>query len=61
MGLLGEVRISEDPDYENWGLEIMVSFRDNTEMRVLNKDRQSGGVRSSFSCLYAHARADKHD
>lgn len=50
LGLLGEVRLARDADYEKWGIEIMVSFRDrkdnsaDVELHVLSGHRQSGGV-----------------
>jgi hypothetical protein len=44
MGCLGEVRVSEQEDYDKWGIDILVSFRDNEEMQLLTGQRQSGGV-----------------
>jgi len=57
LGLLGEVRLATDDDYEKWGIEIMVSFRDRKDnsqdvvLHVLSGQRQSGGVRFSPSSL----------
>lgn len=57
LGLLGEVRLAKDPDYEKWGIEIMVSFRDrkdnstDVELHVLSGHRQSGGA----SCRHSPA------
>lgn len=44
MGLLGEVRVAQDADYDKWGIEILVAFRDTETLQVLNQHRQSGGV-----------------
>jgi hypothetical protein len=44
MGCMGEVRVSEHDDYDKWGIDILVSFRDNEEMQLLTGQRQSGGV-----------------
>jgi structural maintenance of chromosomes protein 5 len=44
MGCMGEVRVSEQEDYDRWGIDILVSFRDNEEMQLLTGQRQSGGV-----------------
>ncbi|CEQ39122.1 SPOSA6832_00604 [Sporobolomyces salmonicolor] len=55
LGLLGEVRLAQDDDYEKWGIEIMVSFRDRQDdstdvtLHVLSGHRQSGGVRPCSS------------
>lgn len=52
LGLLGEVRIAKDDDYEKWGIGIWVRFRDpkdksgDVELHELSGHRQSGGVRS---------------
>lgn len=51
MGCQGEIKISEDEDYDKWGIEIWVSFRDYEAMRILDGYRQSGGVRSLSSLM----------
>jgi hypothetical protein len=52
LGLLGEVRLAQDPDYEKWGIEILVSFRDNEPLKVLTAQRQSGGVGQAYVRLF---------
>lgn len=54
MGCLGHVVIVEDPDYEKWGIEIQVSFRDNEPLVRLDPHRQSGGVSYFFHTLLIH-------
>ncbi|RKP11061.1 hypothetical protein THASP1DRAFT_27160 [Thamnocephalis sphaerospora] len=51
----GEVRLHRHDDYDQWGIEIMVKFRDNEEMQALNGQRQSGGERSVSTILYLMA------
>lgn len=49
----GEVRLGNtDKSFKDWTIDIMVSFRDNTEMQVLNHQRQSGGERSISTIFY---------
>jgi hypothetical protein len=35
LGCVGEVRISKDIDYDKWGLEILVKFRDNESLAAV--------------------------
>ena len=56
LGLLGEIRIAKDTDYNKWGIEILVSFRDKEALQVLTAHRQSGGM--SFSSLLTILRRD---
>ncbi|GAA5849234.1 hypothetical protein JCM3766R1_002305, partial [Sporobolomyces carnicolor] len=62
LGLLGEVQLAEDEDYEKWGIEIMVSFRDKDEgdinLHVLSGQRQSGGERALTTVTYLLALAE---
>ncbi|GAA5860547.1 hypothetical protein JCM1840_000294 [Sporobolomyces johnsonii] len=64
LGLLGEVRLAQDEDYEKWGIEIMVSFRDRKDdstdvtLHVLSGHRQSGGERALTTVTYLLALAD---
>lgn len=49
----GEVRLGNtDKSYKEWTVDIMVSFRDNTELQALNHQRQSGGERSVSTIFY---------
>ncbi|MBW0476478.1 hypothetical protein O181_016193 [Austropuccinia psidii MF-1] len=52
MGCLGHVVVAEDPDYDKWGIEIQVSFRDNEPLVRLDPHRQSGGERSLSTIMY---------
>ncbi len=41
----GEVSLRQDErDYEKWALELKVKFRDEEELQILDRHRQSGGV-----------------
>ncbi|WFD26275.1 Structural maintenance of chromosomes protein 5 [Malassezia nana] len=52
LGCAGEVRLSRDDDYEKWGIEILVKFRDTERLQPLTGQRQSGGERSLSTVLY---------
>ncbi|KAL8278470.1 hypothetical protein RQP46_009160 [Phenoliferia psychrophenolica] len=52
LGLLGEVRIAKHTDYNKWGIEILVSFRDQEALQVLTQHRQSGGERALATATY---------
>lgn len=45
LGCAGEVRLTRDDDYEKWGIDILVKFRDTEQLKPLTGQRQSGGVR----------------
>ncbi|KAJ3289637.1 Structural maintenance of chromosomes protein 5 [Borealophlyctis nickersoniae] len=48
IGCAGEVKLSPDPDdYDKWGIEIFVKFRDNEKLHALDGQRQSGGSLSN--------------
>ncbi|KAI9595896.1 hypothetical protein BDF19DRAFT_440498 [Syncephalis fuscata] len=51
----GEVRLRKHEDYDQWGIDIMVKFRDNEELKMLDGQRQSGGERSVSTILYLMA------
>lgn len=45
IGCTGEVRVKRvEGNYAEWGIEILVSYRDTEPMEVLTANRQSGGV-----------------
>ena len=44
IGCAGEIRIREDEDFEQWAIEIYVTFRANEKLQLLTGQRQSGGV-----------------
>lgn len=52
VGNAGQVRIAENPDYDLWGIEILVKFRDNEQLQLLTAHRQSGGERSISTITY---------
>lgn len=52
IGNAGEVRIGKHEDYDKWGIEIMVKFRDNEQLQLLTSTRQSGGERSISTITY---------
>lgn len=45
IGCTGEVRVARvEGNYAEWGIEILVSYRDGQDLEVLTASRQSGGV-----------------
>ncbi|KAF8651094.1 hypothetical protein AX16_004894 [Volvariella volvacea WC 439] len=52
IGCAGEIRISENEDYEKWAIDILVKFRDSEKLQLLTGQRQSGGERSLTTILY---------
>ena len=38
------LRVATHADYDKWGIEILVKFRDSEPLQVLTDTRQSGGV-----------------
>ncbi|CCM05532.1 uncharacterized protein FIBRA_07758 [Fibroporia radiculosa] len=52
LGCAGEVRISENEDYDKWAIDILVKFRDHEKLQLLTGERQSGGERSLTTILY---------
>ena len=42
----------ESPDFDKWGINIFVKFRDNEKLQQLTGQRQSGGERSVTTILY---------
>ncbi|PPQ70577.1 hypothetical protein CVT24_000055 [Panaeolus cyanescens] len=52
IGCAGEIRISENEDYEKWAIDILVKFRDSEKLQLLTAHRQSGGERSLTTILY---------
>lgn len=52
IGCTGEVRVNRVPgNYAEWGIEILVSYRDGQDLEVLTASRQSGGVRHRLTIL----------
>jgi chromosome segregation ATPase len=67
MGCTGEVGLikgktpetqNENGSFKNWGIEIRVSFRENTKAQVLSAQVQSGGERSVSTIMYLMALQD---
>ncbi|KAL1408377.1 Structural maintenance of chromosomes protein 5 [Vanrija albida] len=53
LGCTGEVRMNRvEGDYSEWGIQILVSYRDEQELEVLTASRQSGGERSLATVTY---------
>ncbi|KAL7423200.1 Structural maintenance of chromosomes protein 5 [Cryptotrichosporon argae] len=53
MNCSGEVRVRRvEGRYEEWGLEILVSYRDHEKLQILTENRQSGGERSLATVTY---------
>jgi chromosome segregation ATPase len=52
---IGDVELVEHEDYSQWGIKILVKFRDNEKLQVLTGTRQSGGERSVSTILYLMA------
>eukprot|EP00116_Pleurobrachia_bachei_P005834 sb/3466096/ len=48
----GEVLLSEHEDYDQWGIDIRVQFRNSDEMKRLTSSYQSGGEKSVSTILY---------
>ncbi|KAI9016538.1 hypothetical protein CLU79DRAFT_763165 [Phycomyces nitens] len=58
IGCAGEVGISEHEDFDKWGIEIRVKFRDNEKLQILTGQRQSGGERAVSTILYLMSLQD---
>ncbi|WFC98940.1 Structural maintenance of chromosomes protein 5 [Malassezia yamatoensis] len=52
LGCAGEIRLARDDDYEKWGIDVLVKFRDTEPLKLLTGQRQSGGERSLSTILY---------
>jgi len=59
MNYAGEVRLNKgnnnEDDFTNYGLEVMVKFRDKYDLQRLDPFKQSGGERSVSTALYMMA------
>jgi structural maintenance of chromosomes protein 5 len=68
MACTGEVRLTKGESagdsnnqigkFKDWGIEILVSFRENTRAQVLSARVQSGGERSVSTIMYLMALQD---
>lgn len=59
IGCAGEIRISENDDYDKWAIDILVKFRDDEKLQLLTGQRQSGGERSLTTILYLMALTEE--
>ncbi|KAG2201411.1 hypothetical protein INT47_001460 [Mucor saturninus] len=51
----GEVAVDKHEDFDKWGINIWVKFRDTEKLQLLTGQRQSGGERSVSTVLYLMA------
>ncbi|KAG0767977.1 hypothetical protein G6F57_000086 [Rhizopus arrhizus] len=52
IGCAGEIAIDKQEDFDKWGVQIRVKFRDTEKLQILTGQRQSGGERSVSTILY---------
>ncbi|ODV63523.1 DNA repair ATPase SMC5 [Ascoidea rubescens DSM 1968] len=52
VGSAGEICINKKANFKDWRLEILVKFRDNSDLRVLDAFVQSGGERAVSTIFY---------
>lgn len=53
LGCVGEVQLTErGEDYDEWELNILVQFREQSQLAQLSVQRQSGGERSVTTILF---------
>jgi structural maintenance of chromosomes protein 5 len=50
--------LKDSKDYDAWGIEILVKFRQEESLHLLDNERQSGGERSVSTILYLMALQD---
>ncbi|KAF2447229.1 structural maintenance of chromosomes protein 5 [Karstenula rhodostoma CBS 690.94] len=55
IGCAGQVSVKKDEDFDQWAIQIEVSFRENEPLAVLNSHRQSGGERAVSTIFYLMA------
>ncbi|KAG0194751.1 Structural maintenance of chromosomes protein 5 [Apophysomyces sp. BC1034] len=58
IGCAGEVCVSRHEDFDKWGIEIRVKFRDHEKLQLLTGQRQSGGERAVSTILYLMSLQD---
>lgn len=52
----GEVQVKKaDKDFDKWAIDILVKFRENENLQVLDSHRQSGGERAVTTVFYLMA------
>ncbi|EON68806.1 hypothetical protein W97_08064 [Coniosporium apollinis CBS 100218] len=55
IGCAGEVGIHKDDDFDQWAIQIRVSFREGEALSTLDAHRQSGGERAVSTIFYLMA------
>ena len=58
MGFAGEVKLNRgqhDDDFNNYGFDVLVKFREKLPLQRLDPFKQSGGERSVSTALYMMA------
>uniref|UniRef100_A0A7S2SUR7 Structural maintenance of chromosomes protein 5 n=2 Tax=Rhizochromulina marina TaxID=1034831 RepID=A0A7S2SUR7_9STRA len=58
LGNQGRIEMDKGATYKEWGIKILVSFRQGLELEVLRKNFQSGGERSVSTIMYLMALQD---
>ncbi|KAF2810245.1 P-loop containing nucleoside triphosphate hydrolase protein [Mytilinidion resinicola] len=58
IGCAGQVQIDKHEDFDQWAIEILVRFRENEELAILDSHRQSGGERAVSTIFYLMALQD---
>ncbi|KAL9554740.1 hypothetical protein MBANPS3_002683 [Mucor bainieri] len=54
----GAIQLEESEDFDKWGINILVKFRDAEKLQLLTGQRQSGGERSVSTILYLMSLQD---
>ncbi|KAI8647313.1 hypothetical protein BD408DRAFT_171311 [Parasitella parasitica] len=54
----GAIQLEESEDFDKWGINILVKFRDSEKLQLLTGQRQSGGERSVSTILYLMSLQD---
>jgi len=59
LGIRGEIGLDRtEADYDKWGIQIKVAFRDNEKVQILTSHRQSGGERALTTVMYVMSLAE---
>jgi len=59
LGIRGEIGLDRaEADYDKWGIQIKVAFRDNEKVQILTAQRQSGGERALTTVMYIMSLAE---
>lgn len=55
IGCVGEVQLRRHEDFDQWGIDILVKFRETEKLQLLSGQRQSGGEKSVSTIMYLMA------